>query len=198
MRASAPSLSTLELQHPGCQLCMRETDTSIDDQPHSRQLPGCVRRIARRIGAACAKRCACCAWRRAPHSTTQHVNQCPPIWLRRRWHPDRNPDNKERAEKKFTEIAAAYETLMDPQKREIYDQVLAAVQKRFEPSYPVRKACCSGHARGKASGGDPHNVRFHAAALMLCWRQLRPLCTLHYDMYLQTREARRRAQRCWR
>ncbi len=44
--------------------------------------------------------------------------------VRRRWHPDRNPDNKEKAEKKFTEIAAAYETLTDPKKRAIYDQVL--------------------------------------------------------------------------
>ena len=48
----------------------------------------------------------------------------PCVCVCRRWHPDRNPDNKERAEKKFTEIAAAYETLMDPKKREIYDQVL--------------------------------------------------------------------------
>ena len=42
----------------------------------------------------------------------------------RRWHPDRNLDNKEKAEKKFTEIANAYETLTDPKKRQIYDQVL--------------------------------------------------------------------------
>ena len=47
--------------------------------------------------------------------------------VHRRWHPDRNPENKERAEKKFTEIAAAYETLTDPKKREIYDQVLGHV-----------------------------------------------------------------------
>ena len=43
--------------------------------------------------------------------------------MRRKWHPDRNKDNKEKAEKKFTEIAAAYETLMDPDKRQVYDQV---------------------------------------------------------------------------
>ncbi len=38
-----------------------------------------------------------------------------------KYHPDKNPDNKE-AEEKFKEAAEAYDVLQDSQKRQIYDQ----------------------------------------------------------------------------
>ncbi|XP_043259214.1 uncharacterized protein LOC122401254 isoform X2 [Colletes gigas] len=39
-----------------------------------------------------------------------------------KWHPDKNPDNLEEANKKFKEISEAYEVLIDEKKRRVYDQ----------------------------------------------------------------------------
>jgi molecular chaperone DnaJ len=38
-----------------------------------------------------------------------------------KWHPDRNPANKEEADVKFRECTEAYSVLSDPKKRQIYD-----------------------------------------------------------------------------
>eukprot|EP00884_Botryococcus_braunii_P017249 jgi/Botrbrau1/4207/Bobra.0044s0011.1 len=42
--------------------------------------------------------------------------------LAMKWHPDKNPDNKEAATERFKKISEAYDVLSDPQKREVYDQ----------------------------------------------------------------------------
>src|SRR5438105_14646295 len=42
--------------------------------------------------------------------------------LAKKWHPDRNPDNKTESEEKFKEIAEAYAVLSDEEKRQRYDQ----------------------------------------------------------------------------
>ena len=39
-----------------------------------------------------------------------------------KWHPDKNPDKLEEAERRFKDIAEAYDVLSDPQKKKIYDQ----------------------------------------------------------------------------
>jgi len=40
-----------------------------------------------------------------------------------KWHPDRNPNNKEEAENKFKDIGEAYSVLSDTRKKQIYDQL---------------------------------------------------------------------------
>ena len=38
-----------------------------------------------------------------------------------KWHPDKNPDNKEEADKRFKEISEAHKILSDKDKRLMYD-----------------------------------------------------------------------------
>lgn len=39
-----------------------------------------------------------------------------------KWHPDKNPNNKEQAEKEFKLVSEAYAILSDPKKKQVYDK----------------------------------------------------------------------------
>lgn len=54
--------------------------------------------------------------------------------LAKQYHPDMNPQNKSQAEEKFKELSEAYEVLIDPKKKELYDQYgHAGVSQQFSP-----------------------------------------------------------------
>ncbi|XP_075737422.1 dnaJ homolog subfamily B member 8-like, partial [Rhipicephalus microplus] len=59
-----------------------------------------------------------------------------------RWHPDKNPDNKERAEQNFRSVAQAYQTLSDDKKRRDYDHQCALLSGRVRHP-PQRQAALS-------------------------------------------------------
>ncbi|KAJ1564979.1 hypothetical protein HK096_005256 [Nowakowskiella sp. JEL0078] len=67
-----------------------------------------------------------------------------------KWHPDRNPNNKEVADAKFKEISEAYEVLSDKNKRTIYDQYGEAGLK----GAPNGDASAGGDFQGKFPTGN--------------------------------------------
>jgi len=69
-------------------------------------------------------------------------------------HPDKNKDDKD-AEKKFQEIAEAYECLSDPTKRQQYDQLGSAGYKSTQQS---GGGFGGGGFSGGGFGGDPHDI----------------------------------------
>jgi len=65
-----------------------------------------------------------------PHATDSDIKRAYHK-LALRWHPDKNPDKQ--AERKFKELAEAYEVLSDPQKRHVFD---TKTQSTFESKSP--------------------------------------------------------------
>ncbi|XP_031376102.1 dnaJ homolog subfamily B member 1 [Punica granatum] len=69
--------------------------------------------------------------------------------LAMKWHPDKNPTNKNEAEAQFKQISEAYEVLNDPQKRAIYDQYGEEGLKDLPPP----------GSSGGSSGFNPRNAK---------------------------------------
>lgn len=56
-----------------------------------------------------------------------------------KWHPDKNPEHQEEAERRFKEISEAYEILSDEEKRPIYDSGgRAALARHLKKTNPAR------------------------------------------------------------
>ena len=53
-----------------------------------------------------------------------------------KWHPDKNPDDREGSEEKFKEISHAYKILSDPDTREKYDRFGIPFNAFFSNNFP--------------------------------------------------------------
>lgn len=79
-----------------------------------------------------------------------------------KWHPDKNPENKEEADRMFKKISEAYQNLIDPEKRHMYDVVQEAEEmdmgddgEDWETEW--RERC---KTRGGIHGKDPFDFKY--------------------------------------
>lgn len=74
--------------------------------------------------------------------------------LAMKWHPDKNPDNKEAAEIKFKEISEAHDILSDAEKRAKYDQfgICDGEGPQYENGFPDLSEVLGGMFGGMGGG----------------------------------------------
>lgn len=70
-----------------------------------------------------------------------------------KWHPDKNPDNREKAEQMFKDVSEAYDVLSDEKKKKIYDKYGEDGLKNGAGEMP--EGAFPGGAGGMPGGGMP-------------------------------------------
>ena len=61
--------------------------------------------------------------------------------LAMKYHPDRNPDDRESAERRFKEVSEAYDVLNDRQKRAVYDRYGETSSKTNRLPVSLARSC---------------------------------------------------------
>jgi DnaJ-class molecular chaperone len=82
-----------------------------------------------------------------------------------KWHPDKNPEQQDKAQKKFQEVAVAFEVLSDKKKRDVYDKYgekgLEALAAGVDPEQASAGGFSGGFPGGFSSGGGG-GAQFHS------------------------------------
>ncbi|KAG5184947.1 DnaJ-like protein, subfamily B, member 3, partial [Tribonema minus] len=95
-----------------------------------------------------------------PQSATERQIKDAYRELAKQWHPDKNPQDKEAANKRFAEISEAYEVLRSAETRREYDGIRAAY-KQFKGSPHAHHGGTYGHDEQPFFGGFDHFEMFN-------------------------------------